>query len=130
MVLQYNKSKHFSTMNIQLWSKIKNSSVPVLFLKNKGKAKEHHFFKLLSEGDKNYIGRFLNKNSDDEFSRSLLLPSGKKAIVILVKENKGKFPLRKTIISMRRIILLARKEKIKDIAVNLNDFLPTTNYKL
>ena len=117
-------------MNIQLWSKIKNSSVPVLFLKNKGKAKEHHFFKLLSEGDKNYIGRFLNKNSDDEFSRSLLLPSGKKAIVILVKENKGKFPLRKTIISMRRIILLARKEKIKDIAVNLNDFLPTTNYKL
>ena len=50
-------------MNIQLWSKIKNSSVPVLFLKNKGKAKEHHFFKLLSEGDKNYIGRFLNKKS-------------------------------------------------------------------
>ncbi|MDP3948508.1 MAG: leucyl aminopeptidase family protein [bacterium] len=116
-------------MNIQLVQKIKNSSVPVLFLKNKGKAKKHDFFKLLSKENKNYIGRFLDKNGDDEFSRSLLLPSGKKAIVILVKENKGKYPLRKTIISMRRIILLARKEKIKDIAVNLDDFISETRDK-
>ncbi len=108
-------------MNIQLAQKTKNSSVPVFFLKNKEKAKEHNFFKLLSGEDKDYIRLFLDKNGDDDFCRSLLLPSGKKAIVVFAKENK-KAPLRKMIISMRRIISLARKEKIKELAVNLDDF--------
>jgi len=108
-------------MNIQLSPKIKNSSVPVFFLKNKTGVEKHEFLKLLSKEDSNYVRSFLNKNSDDEFLRALLLPSGEKAIIVLVKESK-RAPLRKIIISMRRIISLARKEKVKEIAVNLDDF--------
>ncbi|MDO8664563.1 MAG: leucyl aminopeptidase [Candidatus Liptonbacteria bacterium] len=109
-------------MNIQLSQKIKKSSAPVLFLKDKAKVKEHDFFKPLSKEDKNYIVRFLDKNGDEDFLRTLLLPSGRKAVIVLEKENK-KFPLRKIIILTRRIISLARKEKIKELAVNLGDFL-------
>ncbi|MDP3893415.1 M17 family metallopeptidase, partial [Nocardioides sp.] len=117
-------------MNIQLVQKVKNSSAPVFFLKNKAKAKEHDFLKLLPKEDRDYFVRFLDKNGstnspqggDEDFLRPLLLPSGRKAVIVLEKENK-KSPLRKTIISMRRIISMARKEKIKDVAVNLGDFL-------
>ena len=124
-------------MNIQLTQKIKNSSAPVFFLKNKARAEKHDFLKLFSKEDKDYIRRFLDKNGstnspqsgDEDFLRQLFLPSGRKAVIVLEKENK-KFPLRKTIISMRRIISLARKEKIKEIAVSLDDFVPTTNYQL
>lgn len=109
-------------MNIQLSQKIKSSSVPVFFLKNKAKADKHDFIKLISKEDAGYVSRFLDKSGDDEFLRTLLLPSGSKAVVVFAKENK-KTPLRKTIILIRRIIALARKEKIKDIAMNLGDFL-------
>jgi len=116
-------------MKIQLSSKIKNTSVPVIFLRNKAKAGKHDFLELLPKEDRNYIVRFLDKNGDEDFLRVLLLPSGRKVIIILGKENNGsnsspqrKYPLRKTIISMRRIISLARREKIKELAVNLDDF--------
>ena len=108
-------------MKIQLTQKAKNSSTPIFFLNGKEKAENHDFFKLFSKEDGDYIRCFWDKKSDDEFLRSLLLPSGRKALVILEKENK-KNSLRKTIISMRRLISLARKEKIKELAVSLEDF--------
>ncbi len=109
-------------MNIQISTKIKSSAVPVIFLRNTSKAEKHDFIKALPKEDSAYIARFLSKNGDDEFARVLILPSGGRAIVIFEKENK-KSPLRKTIISMRRVISLARREKIKEIAVNLDDFM-------
>src|SRR3989338_7325112 len=108
-------------MKIQLTQKAKNSSTPIFFLNGKEKAENHDFFKLFSKEDGDYIRCFWDKKSDDEFLRSLLLPSGRKALVILEKENK-KNSLRKTIISMRRLISLARKEKIKELAVSLEYF--------
>ncbi len=109
-------------MNIQISPKIKGSSVPVIFFKNALKAEKHAFIKSLPKEDAAYVVRFLGKSGDDEFSRVLILPSGNKAIVIFEKENK-KSPLRKMIISMRRVISLARREKIKEIAVNIDDFM-------
>lgn len=109
-------------MNIQVSPKIKSSSVPVIFLRSATKAEKHDFIKSLPKEDFAYVIRFFGKSGDDESARVLILPSGNKAIVISEKESK-KSPLRKTIISMRRVISLARKEKIKEVAISLNDFM-------
>ncbi|HUX36030.1 MAG TPA: aminopeptidase [Candidatus Paceibacterota bacterium] len=117
-------------MKIELTQKIKSSSVPVFFLKNKAKLDKHDFLKLLSNENASYVKHFLEKSGDDEFLKTVLLPSGIKAIIAFSKESNGstnspreKHPLRKIIISIRRIVSLARREKIKEIAMNLDDFL-------
>ena len=110
-------------MNIKLSSKTKDSSTPVFLFKNGKKIENHVFFRNSADADKDYIKLFADKNRDDEFAACLFLSSGKKVLILKTKENK-KNPLRKIIISMRRIISLAKKEKIKEIAVNLEDFTP------
>ncbi len=108
-------------MKIELSKIVKPSSAPVFLVDDARKIKEHKLFKFLGAEDKDYIVRLFEENGDEEFLRFIVLPSGKKALIGFLKNKKTS--LRKMIIAMRRVISLAHREKIKEIAVNLGDFL-------
>ncbi|MBI4085551.1 MAG: leucyl aminopeptidase family protein [Candidatus Liptonbacteria bacterium] len=109
-------------MDIKTAAKPASSSALVFFLRAGDKIEKHDFFRNLAEEDKNYLRLFIKHRRDDDFSSCLLLPSGGKCLIFLAKENK-KNSLRKTIVAMRRVISATRREKVKEIAVGLNDFL-------
>jgi leucyl aminopeptidase len=84
--------------------------------------KAHPFFKALSEGDQRYLeSAFARFSINSSSSKLLLLPTGRKALVIGVPQ-KAKFTNRKAILTARRVIVTARAEKIKHLAVSLDDF--------
>lgn len=114
-------------MKIELTKKLLNEGAIVFVIKEGSPVRMHPFFKVLAETDKNYFELAIAKLSlGGGTSELLILPSGRKALV-LGALAKGKFNNRKAIITARRVIAVARGEKIKQLVVSLEDFQARTS---
>ncbi|MCP6719893.1 MAG: leucyl aminopeptidase [Patescibacteria group bacterium] len=96
-------------------------TAPVFVLRDKQKIELHPFFKTLSKEDQVNL-RFLKSNAKQEGNEShvLLLSRGRRVLVISVPEG---FNHRRALRTMRQVVTLARREKIGNLALYLDDFL-------
>lgn len=106
-------------MKITHTQKFLKNAAPVFVLKGKDSILKHPFFKNLGKDDQRQVAQFeKHTHLEGDYSHTVFLPSGQKALIIGIKN----FNHRKAILAMRRIINVARKEKIVKILVNFNDF--------
>lgn len=112
-------------MKIIFTKKILALPTLIFSLKKGEKIENHNFFRGCAGKDQEYLRLFREKNKKGEFSCSVLLPSGRQAMLFQSENKSNKvYSLRNAIISMRRIIASAKKEKVKEITVNFSDFVP------
>jgi leucyl aminopeptidase len=112
-----------NSMKIQLTKGEEKNVVLAILLKDGERPQVHDFFRFLSKSDQEYLSNFSKKNKlEGDFSYSLFLPSGRKIFVLGLRE-KTKFTSRKAILAARRVIGLARKDKIIKVEINLDDFM-------
>lgn len=98
-------------MRIKVSEKISKNAVTVVVLKENQKPESHPFFKLISREDRPDFRK-------GDYER-IVSSKGRQFLVFGVAEG---FNHRKSIKLMRRVILVARKERIGKIALNLGDF--------
>ncbi|MBI3588898.1 MAG: leucyl aminopeptidase family protein [Candidatus Liptonbacteria bacterium] len=114
-------------MKFQLVKNISKTTAPVFILKDEDRIDRHGFFKFLSDGDRKYLVNFQkNFPIKKEHSHPLVLPSGVKVMVIGVWE-RAKFNHRKAMMTARRVIAVARRERVRNLAVSFEDFLAKDN---
>ncbi len=109
-------------MKIQVVKDFSKDRVPVFLVKEKEKPSDHFFFKFLLSSDKQYLAAFEKKitlKAGD--AHHLFAPSGSR-LLILVLPEKSKFTHRKAMLTARRVIVETRKQRIKSIVVNFDDF--------
>ena len=107
-------------MKVKIVQKINKNAAPVIVLRDGRKPDSHPFFKLISEGDRANLRAFAgHAHREDGYEHVLLLSGGRRALIFGVPEG---FNHRKSIKLMRRVIQLAKKERIAKVAVNLEDF--------
>lgn len=105
------------------------ASVPVFILKEQQSLEWHPFFKLLAENDQKHLLAFQKKSPlKDTHNHLVFLPSGREAALIGVPE-KAKWNHRKAMLAARRAVWFARRERVKNIAVNLDDFASAATVK-
>lgn len=110
-------------MKIALANILSKDAVPVFLLHEGGATRKHQFFKLLAKDDRNHITAFLKKSPPKaDCSHLIFMPSKREALLLGVAA-KDKFSHRKAFLAARRIVSLARSEKLKHIAVSLDGFL-------
>ncbi|MCR4328596.1 MAG: leucyl aminopeptidase [Patescibacteria group bacterium] len=95
----------------------------LLFVIREGESIQRHpFWKFLNDEDRQYFGFSMKKNLlQGDFSRTLVFPSGRIALILGVCEKK-KYNARRTILTARRAIVSARAERISHLTVALEDF--------
>lgn len=103
--------------------------VPV-FLVNEGfKIERHPFFKFLTRQDKDYLIAFQKKSPiKDAHNHLVFLPSGGEAFLLGLPVRQ-KFNHRKAILAARRIVWVARRERVKNIVVNFDDLIAADETK-
>lgn len=79
--------------------------------------KKHPFFNALNSKEKEYVKSIEKDLKEGE--NVVSLPGGRKAVFMTLPE---KFNHRKSITLMRKVIVIAKNGKLKNIAVNINDF--------
>ena len=119
-------------MEITTSRKIDNNSVLVFVLKETGFSKNskqrpeienHPFFKSLDRQDKDFLLDFQKKSPiKDSHSHLIYLPSRREVIFLGVPERKN-WNHRKALITARRAVFFARRERVKGITINLEDFI-------
>lgn len=116
-------------MNIGFVKKLEAGVVPVVILKEGEKLERHPFFALLEKRDMEHLLAFQKKSPlKDEHNHFVFLPSGREVALIGVPE-KAKWNHRKAMLTARRIVWFARRERVKRLAVNLEDFVSTATAK-
>ncbi len=106
-------------MKITITKKFVENTLPVFILKDK-KIENHSFFSSLSSLDQTFLKKFTEHKKDEkEFTETLYLPSGKQVIISQISKETNH---RKIILLIRKLIVIARKEKIKKLLLNLLDF--------
>ncbi len=109
-------------MKIELVKKLDKERVPVFLIKEGAKAERHPFAKFLSKEDITYLRAFEAKMPIKTGSTNMIFfPSGSRVFILGV-EARAKFNHRRAILAARRAVSYARKERIKEIVVNLEDF--------
>src|SRR3989344_3318406 len=109
-------------MKVELSNKLVAGTVPVFILKEGEAIYKHPFFKLLKIKERNFLNAFLKKSPlKKDHSHFVFLPGGREAVLIGVAGKKN-FNHRKALLTARRVVAYARREKIKNLAVNLKDF--------
>jgi len=103
--------------------KLSKKDIPVFVLKKGEKISSHSFFKYLSKESQQHLERFSKKHSLGEkgYTHVVFLPEGRSTLVAGVGRAKD-FSLRRSFLTIRRIVRFARKEKIKNLAINPEDF--------
>ncbi|MBI4034100.1 MAG: leucyl aminopeptidase family protein [Candidatus Brennerbacteria bacterium] len=97
-------------MTIKVAGKIDKNAVPVLVLREKQKPDSHPFF------NRDFVG-FAPREGG--YEHVLILAGGRRVLVFGVPEG---FNHRKSIKLMRRVVQVARRERIDKITLNLKDF--------
>ncbi len=114
-------------MKIAYQKTLPKGSTPVFLIKDEDKIERHPFYKTLEKPDREYLVKFQkNFPVKKEHNHPLVLPGGLKVLLIGLGE-KTKFSHRKAILAARRVIVVAKKEKVKNLAVYLDDFLAKEN---
>ena len=108
-------------MTVRSALKLPAAAVPVFIIGKGRKLDNHQFLKALRPGDKKHLISVVRAfAAKEEYARVTALPSGRKAVVVSLGERP--LTLRRAILLARRIITLAKAEKIKSPAVLLDDF--------
>jgi leucyl aminopeptidase len=108
-------------MRIKVTQKLDKNAVPVFILKGKEKPESHPFFRLILKEEQGVIRSFVAKNyRESGYERVLSFPDGRQAVIFGIS---GDFNHRKSLKLMRRVIVIARKERISKTVVNLGDFM-------
>ncbi len=114
-------------MEIRVNKIISKGMAPVFLLKDEDRIDRHRLFKFLNAEDKTYLINFQkNFPVKKEHSHPLVLPSGIKVLVLGIGE-RVKFNNRKAMLTGRRLVSVARAEKVRNLAVNFDDFLARDN---
>lgn len=109
-------------MEIVLKKEFSATAVPVMIIKDGAALERHSFFKSLAPGDRAHLTAFQKKSPIKEsHNHFIFLPSGREVLLLGVP-NKDRFTHRKAILAARRIVWVARREKIKELTVSLEDF--------
>ncbi len=110
-------------MEMTVSQTIPEGAVAVCVVREKELLEAHPFFKQLAKGDQQYLLAFQKKSPiKDGHSHLIFLPSGKEMMLFGISENK-RFTHRKAILAARRIVAYARRERVKKIAVTLDDLI-------
>ncbi len=112
-------------MEIGLLKDIKSlgAAVPTVILSEGESFEAHAFASAFSADDRNYVKAFLKKTPvRDGHTHLLFTPSGKEAIVVGIPK-RTQFTHRKALMTARRIVSFARRERIKNLSVSLHDFV-------
>ncbi len=107
-------------MRVKITRKVDKKTAPVFVLKEKQKPDNHPFFKLISKEDQANLRAFAgHAHREGGYEHVVLLSGGRHALIFGIPKE---FNHRKAIKLMRRVVAVARKEKVSKIAVNLDDF--------
>lgn len=114
-------------MKISYQKELTKGFSPIFLIKDEDRIERHPFYKTLEKPDQEYLVKFQkNFPVKKEHNHPIVLPSGLKVLLIGLGE-KAKFNHRKAILAARRVVVVAKKEKVKNIAVYLDDFLAKEN---
>lgn len=109
-------------MTIDLKKGISPNTVPAFVLFEGEMPGDHMFAKLLTKEDRKFLGGAIKKTDvKGEFSRLVFLPSGAKLLLLGLGE-KRKYRERKVFIAMRRVVAVAKQEKLAEIHLRVEDF--------
>lgn len=109
-------------MKIAPTKELLKNTVPIFVIRDEDKIERHPFYKLINKTDQEYLLSFQEKFPvRKDHTHELVTPSGKKVLIIGVGE-KANFNHRKAILAVRRVVQVAKKEKVRSIAINLEDF--------
>ena len=109
-------------MKIQLIQNFNKERVPVFLVREGAKAERHPFAKFLNKEDLAYLRALEAKTPVKAGSANVVFfPSGTRTLILGV-EARAKFNHRRAILAARRVVAYARKERIPEIVVNLEDF--------
>lgn len=123
-LLSWNESSsiHFRLpcMNISFAKNLASHSTPVFLLKEAEKIQPHSLYSRISPDEQTQLKTFEKQSpSDGEHTHVVFLPTGRKALIL----NVGKdFSHRKAVLTMRKIIHVARREKIKSLTLHFENF--------
>ncbi|HDY72996.1 MAG TPA: leucyl aminopeptidase [Candidatus Jorgensenbacteria bacterium] len=107
-------------MKIVCTKKLLKSVTPVFILREKEKPEKHLFFQQLSKSDQEQLHLFgKHTHLEGIYTHTVFLLSGRRALVMGIGKE---YNHRKAIRTMRRIISVARKERMSSLVVNLGDF--------
>ncbi len=81
--------------------------------------KKHSFFAALGAKEREYVKSIERNLKNGDKENVAMLPGGRRAIFVALPE---KFNHRKSILLMRKIVGIAKANKLRNLAVNLNDF--------
>lgn len=110
-------------MNIERAKSFSKDRAPVFLLKQKEKLEKHPFFGFLNKTDRGYLLAFQKKSPlKPDHNHLIFLPGGSEVLLLGLPE-RSKFNHRKALLAARRVIFVARRERIKNIAVNLDDLI-------
>jgi leucyl aminopeptidase len=110
-------------MRIKVSQKIDKNTAPAFVLKEKQKPDSHPFFRLISKEDQANLRSFAgHTHREGGYEHVLLLSGGRRSLVFGIPDG---FNHRKSIRLIRRVVAVARRERIAKIALNLEDFNPS-----
>jgi leucyl aminopeptidase len=116
-------------MNISPSKAIPDKSPLFIALPEKASVLRHALVKNLTPEDREYLAVFEKQSSvSRDSTKSLILPSGRKMILFGIGDSnkparqQGGFTHRKAILLMRKMVVVAKSEKLKSFAVWFPDF--------
>ncbi len=108
--------------SFELKKSTESGVVPFLVLFDGVLPGEHVLAKLLTKEDRDFIFRAIKKrDAKGEYSRLIYLPSGERVMIVGLGERK-KYRERKVFLAMRKIVSIARHEKLNAIQLRTEDF--------
>jgi len=106
-------------LKITSTKKILKDAGLVFIVRGKERIESHCFFKNLSPNERRHLLFFeKSQKSEEIYDKALFLERGK-VFILRIPED---FNHRKSIILMRRVVFLAKKERVAKILVNFEDF--------
>ena len=108
-------------MTIELVKTLKNEPGIVFFLYEGERLERHSFWGFLPKTDQEYLKSLTEKLVVKNRTHVLLLPSGRRAIVI-GQPKRNAMSHRKAFLFVRQVIVTAKREGIKNIAIDSEDF--------
>ncbi len=112
-----------SCMTITLSNALPKDAVRIVVLRTGGNRAAHPFLRDVSKEDKKYLEKILKRiEKKQESSSVILLPASGVCVFFVFLDPNASW--RKTILKMRQVIVVARKERARKLAVRLEDFIP------
>jgi len=91
------------------------------------KIERHSLCKNLDQEDKSYLTHFAANLPLKNRSHAILLPGGRRVIILGLPPKKD-FHVRKSLVAIRQIIQLARRERLESIIVAAEDYAPLSGW--